>query len=192
MVDSTFNPEPTSTGIRFGRRVIGYSTAIRSLDSGRYDRNLVKGLEVLACIIEAVESGWIKLSIEKQIIVWRWLIAAVFVGEEKDKNGTVDVPNENGGIDVAVIYSGKNGGMSIYPGPVRFSLASHVEGCAIEKYGDKTGMSVALRMYQDMVTTDPKQGFRLSAMGREGLDMLHDDFIEMINTSGMPDMPVMH
>ena len=64
---------------------------------------------------------------------------------------------------------------------------------ALKKHDTPAGpLSVALRMYQDMVTTDPKQGFRLSAMGREGLDMLHDDFIEMINTSGMPDMPVMH
>lgn len=192
MVDSTFNPEPTSAGIRFGRRVIGYSTAIRSLDSGRYDRNLTKGLEVLACIMEAEESGWITLNIEKQIIVWRWLLATVFITEEQEKNGTVEVPNDEGGVDTAVIYSGEHGAISVYPGPERFALANHIEAGAIEKYGPDVGQQLALRMYQDMVVVDDDSGFRLSAMGREGFNLLHDSFIEQIQKEGMPDMPVMH
>ncbi|EPB2724777.1 hypothetical protein ACT2X3_000746 [Enterobacter hormaechei] len=192
MVDSTFNPEPTSTGIRFGRRVIGYSTAIRSLDSGRYDRNLIKGLEVLACIMEAEESGWLELNIEKQIIVWRWLLAAVFITEEREKNGTVDVPNDEGGVDTAVIYSGEHGAISVYPGPERFALANHVEAGAIEKYGPDLGQQMALRIYRDMVVADDNSGFRLSAMGREVFNLLHDSFIEQIQKEGMPDMPVIH
>lgn len=192
MVDSTFNPEPTSAGIRFGRRVIGYSTAIRSLDSGRYDRNLTKGLEVLACIMEAEESGWITLNIEKQIIVWRWLLAAVFITEEQEKNGTVEIPNDEGGVDTAVIYSGEHGSISVYPAPERFALANHIEAGAIEKYGPDVGQQLALRMYQDMVVVDDDYGFRLSAMGREGFNLLHDSFIEQIQTEGMPGMPVMH
>ena len=132
---TTFNPEPTSTGIRFGNRVIGYSAAIRQLDNGHYDKSIAEGLELLACIMEAVESNWITLNIDKQIIVWRWLLAAVFIAEEREKNGTIDVPNDEGGVDTAVIYSGKHGAISVYPGPLRFSLANHVEGIAIEKYG---------------------------------------------------------
>lgn len=192
MVDSTFNPEPTSTGIRFGRRVIGYSTAIRSLDSGRYDRNLTKGLEVLACIMEAEESDWLKLSTAKQLIVWRWIVVTAFIIEEMDKNGTVDVPNDDGGVDTAVIYSGKSGSISVYPAPVRFALANHVEGCAIEKYGSEVGQRLALQMYQGMVVSDDDSGFRLSAMGRDGFNLLHDSFIEQIQNEGMPDMPIMH
>lgn len=192
MVDSTFNPEPTSTGIRFGRRVIGYSTAISSLDSGRYDRNLTKGLEVLACIMEAEESGWITLDIDKRIIVWRWLLVTTFIAEQLEQNGSVDVPNEEGGMDVAAIYSGKNGSISVYPAPERFALANHVESIAIEKYGQELGQQMALRVYQDMVVSDEQCGFQLSAFGREGFAMLHDSFIEQIQTEGMPDMPVMH
>jgi hypothetical protein len=105
MDHTAFNPEPTSTGIRSGNRVIGYSAAIRLLDNGRYDKHLAEGMEILACIMEAVESNWITLNIEKQIIVWRWLLAAVFITEELEKNGTVDVPNDTGGVDTAVIYS---------------------------------------------------------------------------------------
>lgn len=193
MDHTVFNPEPTSTGIRISdNSVIGYSAAIRELDNGRYDKNIAEGMEILACIMEAVESSWITLNIEKQIIVWRWLLAAVFITEERGKNGTVDVPNDEGGVDIAVIYSGRHGAISVYPGPERFALANHIEAGAIEKYGSDLGQQLALRMYQDMVVADDESGFRLSAMGREGFNMLHDGFIEQIQTEGMPDMPVMH
>ncbi|ENP7127304.1 TPA: hypothetical protein ACQZKP_004616 [Klebsiella quasipneumoniae subsp. similipneumoniae] len=172
--------------------MIGYSYAIRLLDDGRYDKHIAEGMEMLACIMEAVESSWITLNIEKQIIVWRWLLAAVFITEELEKNGTVDVPNDEGGVDTAVIYSGEHGAISIYPGPERFALANHIEVGAIEKYGEEVGKQLALRMYQDMVVIDDECGFRLSAMGREGFNMLHDGFIEQIQTEGMPGMPVVH
>ncbi len=193
MDHSAFNPEPTSTGIRISEnRVIGYSAAIRELDNGRYDKNIAAGMEILACIIEAVESGWISLTIGKQIIVWRWLLVAVFITEEQEKNGTIEIPNEDGGTDTAVIYSGEHGAISVYPGPERFALSNHIEAGAIEKYGSDVGQQLALRMYQDMVVADDDSGFRLSAMGREGFNLLHDGFIEQIQTEGMPGVPVMH
>ncbi|HBM3090096.1 hypothetical protein [Klebsiella michiganensis] len=172
--------------------MIGYSAAIRELDNGRYDKNIAERMEILACIMEAVESSWITLNIEKQIIVWRWLLAAVFITEEREKNGTVDVPNDEGGVDTAVIYSGEHGAISVYPGPDRFALANHIELGAIEKYGPEVGQQLALRMYQDMVVADEEFGFRLSALGREGLNLLHDSFIEHIQIEGVPEAPIMH
>lgn len=65
MLHNFLDPEPTSTGIRSGNRVIGYSAAIRLLDNGRYDKHLGEGMEILACIMEAVESGWLELTIGK-------------------------------------------------------------------------------------------------------------------------------
>ncbi|MEZ6997840.1 hypothetical protein [Klebsiella variicola] len=172
--------------------MIGYSAAIRLLDNGRYDKHLAEGMEILACIMEAVESNWITLNIEKQIIVWRWLLAAVFITEEREKNGTVDVPNDEGGVDTAAIYSGEHGAISVYPGPERFALANHIEAGAIEKYGPDVGLQLALRMYQDMVVADEEHGFRLSGMGWEVFNMLHDGFIEQIQTEGVPEAPIMH
>jgi hypothetical protein len=67
-----------------------------------------------------------------------------------------------------------------------------VEGLAIEKYGQELGQQMALRMYRDMLDTDAENGLRLSKMGREGFNLLHDSFIEQIQKEGMPDMPVMH
>ncbi len=193
MDHTVFNPEPTSTGIRISvNRIISHSSAIRELDNGRYDKRLVDGMNILSCIMEAVESDWLTLTIEQQIIVWRWLLAAVFITEELEKNGTVDVPNDEGGVDTAVIYSGERGSISVYPGPERFALANHIEAGAIEKYGPDLGQQLALRMYQDMVVADDDSGFRLSAMGREGFNLLNDGFIEQIQTEGMPGVPVMH
>ncbi|EKN3339954.1 TPA: hypothetical protein U6245_003960 [Yersinia enterocolitica] len=192
MMNAELNPESTPDGIKTGNRVIGYSAAIRQLDSGYYDKKISEGLRTLACIQDAKVNGWLSLSIEKEVIIWRWLVVTVFINEEREKNGTAEILNDEGGSDLAVIYIGKNGGISIYPSPLRFSLANHVEGCAIEKYGTEAGMALALRMYQDMVVVCQEQGFKLSAMGREGLEMLHDEFIEMIKTEGIPDMPVVH
>ncbi|HDS6540924.1 TPA: hypothetical protein QHU28_001768 [Enterobacter hormaechei subsp. steigerwaltii] len=192
MVDSTFNPEPTSTGIRFGNRVIGYSVAVRQLDNGNYDKRISDGLELLACIMEGIESGWFNPGIEKEIILWRWMLVAVFITEEQEKNGTCEVANDSGGFDKAVIYSGQRGSISIYPAPERFALANHVEGIAIEKYGQDLGQQMALRMYKGMLAEDEVQGLQLSQFGREGFNLLHDSFIEQIQKEGMPDMPVMH
>ncbi|MGC0217442.1 hypothetical protein [Enterobacter cloacae complex sp. 2025EL-00065] len=172
--------------------MIGYSAAVRQLDNGHYDKQIPDGMELLACIMEAVESGWFTPGIEKEIIIWRWMLVAVFIAEEQHKNGTVEVANDSGGFDTAVIYSGQHGSISVYPAPERFALASHVEGLAIEKYGQELGQQMALRMYRDMLDTDAENGLRLSKMGREGFNLLHDSFIEQIQKEGMPDMPVMH
>ena len=192
MVDSSFTPEPTSSGIRFGNRVIGYSVAVRQLDNGNYDKRIPDGLELLACIMEGIKSGWFNPGIEKEIILWRWMLVAVFITEEQEKNGTSEVANDSGGFDKAVIYSGQHGSISIYPAPERFALANHVEGIAIEKYGQELGQQMALRMYKGMLAEDEVQGLQLSQFGREGFNLLHDSFIEQIQKEGMPDMPVMH
>ncbi|EAQ6130180.1 DUF4222 domain-containing protein [Salmonella enterica] len=49
--------------------------------------------------------------------------------------------------------------------------------------------------YEQMYTkmTDVRDGkLCLSAFGRESFTMLHDDYIRMLQTEGMPDAPVMH
>jgi hypothetical protein len=150
MLQNMLNPEPTSTGIRSGNRVIGYSAAIRLLDNGRYDKHLADGMEILACIMEAVESNWITLNIEKELILWRWLLAAVFITEELEKNGTVDVPNDTGGVDTAVIYSSKHGAISVYPG-LNALHSLTILRLAPSRNTGKGRLQLALRMYQDMV-----------------------------------------
>ncbi|MCK0552543.1 hypothetical protein KFO32_05560 [Pantoea ananatis] len=191
-MDNAQNAQATPDGVLDKGKVTGYSVIIRALNDGEHDTNTVKGLRLLACVWEAVENGWYRLSAAREIIIWRWLVVAVFITQEKDKNGTADVPNDEGGIDRAVIYRGANGGMAIYPGPERFALANHVESIAIEKYGTEKGLSLAMGMYKNMLTNEPKQGFRLSEFGQQAFEMLHDSFIEELNKNGVPDAPVMH
>lgn len=192
MISNYDMPEATPNGIKIGSRVIGWSGAVKQFEGSRFDSRNSEGVRWLACIMDAVAAGWVDLGARKELVLWRWLVATVFINEEKDKNGTVEVPNDDGGVDIAVIYSSKKGNLSIYPGPLRFSLANNVEGIAIEKYGIDEGSALALRMYQDMVIADPGYGFRMSPFGREGLEMLNDDYIGMINTNGMPEAPVIH
>ena len=191
MQHSTFNLEAIPAGIKTGHRVIGYSTAIRTIDSGGYDRDTIKGMRMLACIWEATEKGWYRTSIASEVILWRWLVVTVFITQLQDLYGTVDVPNESGGFDKAAIYCGKNGGMCIYPAPERFCLANHIESIAIEKFGSANGPAKALQIYRSMLNTGPA-GFTLSDWGRDAFETLHDSFIEQLQTDGKPDMPIMN
>ena len=190
-MDNAQNAQATPDGVLDNGRVTGYTAIIHALDAGRHDSNTVKGLRLLAFVWEAVEEGWYRMSIAKEVILWRWLVVTLFVIEQRDLNGSVDVPNASGGVDKAVIYRGKKGGMSIYPGPERFCLANNIESLAIEKFGVVAGPEKALQIYSNMVTTGP-EGFSLSEWGREAFETLHDGFIEELNKNGMPDMPVIH
>jgi len=192
MNDKKLNPVATRNGIQTGNRIIGWSCAVRQFDSSYFDHRTDEGFRWQLCIQEAKQAGWIQFPVKKEIILWRWLVATVFINEQQDKNGTVEVSNEDGGIDRGVIFIGTHGGLSVYPGPVRFALANHVESVAIEKYGCDEGLSLALRMYREMVELHPEKGFVLSAFGREAMERMHNDFIVQLQTEGMPDVPVMH
>lgn len=133
-----------------------------------------------------------KLSVDMKVAQWRWLYVTTFINEEEVRNGTVDIPNDNGTTYRAVIYKGKYGCMSIYPEPIRIALQNHVEWGFIEKYGEAEGMGRVLFLYQKMLIADPDNGFIVSAMGREGLELLLDEMIHDLNTHGMPETPVAH
>ncbi|WP_096848458.1 hypothetical protein, partial [Escherichia coli] len=112
------------------------------------------GLRILQCLAQADEAGLLgKLPVEMKVAQWRWLYVTTFINEEEDKNGTIDVPNEHGTTDRAVIYNGKHGVMTIYPGPIRFALQQYIEWNLIQKYGEAEGMGRALFLYQKMLIT---------------------------------------
>jgi len=185
--------EATPDGIRLDNRLVGYSAAIRQLDGGQFDCSLANGLLVLAEIQLGDTNGWFKPSDEQMAIIWRWLVACLFIHEQQRLNGIVDVANEDGGTDRAVIYAGQYGGMAIYPSTERLSLATHIEGIAIEKYGAVAGLERAIQLYQGMTEVNPdSDALRLSQWGRDSLTMLHDDFIKMLNAEGIPAAPTAH
>ncbi|EKL0021323.1 hypothetical protein PP664_000732 [Salmonella enterica] len=181
----------TEAGWRVPVTLVGWKIAIRWLDEGVYDRDLVAGMRLVVALWEGKKRGYTRMTDEQAAVIWRWVVVSLFIGEQQDKNGTVNVPNDEGGTDLATIYSGKNGAMSVYPSCVRFSIANHVEGIAIEKYGRGEGLKLAIRMYRDMTEVRGEK-LSLSAFGRKSFTMLHDDYIRMLQTEGMPDAPVMH
>lgn len=183
--------QATPDGVLESGKVTGYTAIIRSLDAGRHDKYVSQALRLLSCVFEAHEKGWYRISIANEVILWRWLVVTVFLIEQSSLNGTTEVINHSGGVDRAIIYRGKKGGMSIYPGPERFCLANNIETVAIEEYGVDRGPEKALQIYKGMVTAG-EQGFELSKWGRDAFKILHDGFIEELNKNGMPDMPVMH
>ena len=193
MKNSDFQPEVTSHGIRVGDTTIDYIEAVRRLNDGEYDYPNTRGLRILQCLAEADDAGLLgKLSINMKVAQWRWLYVTIFINEEEYRNGTIDIPNDNGTTDHAVVYKGKHGCMSIYPGPIRIALQHHVEWGFIERYGKAEGMGRILFLYQNMLVADAKDGFKVSDMGREGLELLLDEMINDLNTHGMPEKPVTH
>jgi hypothetical protein len=194
--------EATPSGINFMKLsgegvyqqtcLIEYPTAVLQLEDGQFDHALADGMRVLAEIHHAESKNWFTPSDLQRAVIWRWIVACLFITELWDENGAVEVKNEDGGIDRGVIYEGQDGRIVVYPATTRFSLASHIESLAIEKYGTEAGLKVAIRLYQGMTGIDPEGGLQLSAMGHEGLSMLHDGFIQQLNTEGMPPMPTEH
>ncbi|AYN29010.1 hypothetical protein D8682_19685 [Buttiauxella sp. 3AFRM03] len=185
--------EATPEGIRLDSKLIGYTTAIRQLDEGHFDYAPPDGMRIIAGIHEGEAMGWFAPTTEQMALIWRWLITCLFIHEQQDKNGTVIVENEDGSTSQAVIYSGEHGGMAIYLSTERCSLATHIEGIAIQKYGAEAGLQRAIQLYQGMAEADPDGGaLRLSQWGRDSLTMLHDNFIQMLNTEGLPAAPTAH
>lgn len=173
-------------------KLVGYSSVIRYLDSGKCDNDLPEGLRTIATIQDAVRLGYFTPTGEQTAILWRWIVSALFIIEQRQANGSVEVDNEDGGTERATIYQGECGGIAVYPATERLSLANHVEGLALEKYGADKGYPIAVNIYQTMVEALPGAGLRLSDEGRKGLAILHDGFIDMLNTEGMPAAPVAH
>ncbi|WP_083615865.1 hypothetical protein [Pantoea sp. 1.19] len=184
--------EATPDGIRDGNSLTGYRTAIRKLDAGDSDGDLFTGLRAISLIWEAERLGYFTPTGEQWAETWRWVVAALFIIEQRETYSTIEVKNEQGGTDTATIYAGEHGAIAVYPAAERFSLANHIEGLALEKYGAEAGYPLAVGIYKTMTEAIPGKGLRLSEQGRMALAMLHDGFIEMLNSEGVPDAPVKH
>lgn len=185
--------ESTPDGVLFGRKLVGYSSLIRQLNAGNFDAPLSEGFGIVAELALAENLAYFTPSAEQRVIVWRWMVAAVFIMEQIEARGVFDVQNEEGGIDKSAVYCGEYGAITVYPSVERFSLANHIEETTIIKYGLALGTDLAIQFYQAMVEANPdKEGYRLSTMGRESFAQIHDSFIELLHTDGLPDAPAAH
>ncbi|MGU7276051.1 hypothetical protein ACV2IM_07565 [Salmonella enterica subsp. enterica serovar Morehead] len=166
--------------------------AIQKLENGEYDAGLVEGLRLVAALWHGMHTGCFILSDEQNLALWRWVVAAVFVCEMLDTNGTVEVKNEQGEPEEVAVYSGDHGGIVIYPWSERFSLANHVEGLAYEMFPANKAPEMAAAIYRSMIDISPVTGINMSEEGLKGMSLLHDSFIETLKTEGIPAAPVAH
>lgn len=168
-------------------------TVIQELDGGVYDDDLPSGMRLVAALWTGDGGKHFELSAEQNLIIWRWVVAAVFINEMEDLHGLVEVPDEHGEPVLAAVYSGKHGGIVVYPGPERFALANHIEGLAYEVYPADQAPVMATIIYQAMVERSPESNaLRMSEKGLQGMAMLHDGFIETLQTEGIPAALVAH
>ncbi|EBC6126139.1 TPA: hypothetical protein ACW2OB_004953 [Salmonella enterica] len=166
--------------------------AIQKLENGEYDAGLVEGLRLVAALWHGMHTGCFILSDEQNLALWRWVVAAVFVCEMLDTNGTVEVKNEQGEPEEVAVYSGEHGGIVIYPWSERFSLANHIEGLAYEMFPANKAPEMAAAIYRSMIDISPVTGIDMSEEGLKGMSLLHDSFIETLKTEGVPAAPVAH
>lgn len=171
-------------------RVLSYSAAIQQLDDGAYDEDLAGGLEVVHVLWGAQRNGYYVPVPDVDLLVWRWLVSSLFVIEQMEKNGMTEAVNLNGEVRDVAIYCGKNGSMTIFPRAERLTLANHIEALALEQYG-AAGIQIAIDVYRSMLEA-ARGGLRLTASASGMLSDSHDDFIHVLNTTGVPEAPVAH
>lgn len=188
----SFSAEATPDGVRIGSRLVGFSSVIRQLDEGRFDKPLSEGFGVIAELSLAEIRSWFKPSIEQQVNVWRWMVAGVFIVEQMREHGTTPVTQDDGTTSNQTLYMGKHGGIVVYPATERFSLARNIEELAFEEFTHDNPHHKALMIYQSMLEASSDGGMTLSRWGRESMTMLHDGYIELLKTEGIPAAPTAH
>ncbi|CDG98830.1 conserved hypothetical protein [Xenorhabdus bovienii str. puntauvense] len=172
--------------------IMSYTEALKSLDAGQYDNDLLLGFELMVALSHGWKAGFYEPNNEQRLMLWRWTVSASFVQEQIDRNGTHEVDNGRGGTDTAAIYVNGKAAITIYPLAERMMLVTHVEGIAFEQFGSEEGADMAVRMYMDFINVQPENGNRLSEKGREGLSILHDELIKSVEAGEFNTMPVIH
>ncbi|HAT1528837.1 TPA: hypothetical protein I8W52_004081 [Morganella morganii] len=170
----------------------GYADAINSLAAGEHDKNLGCGFSLMYAVFRGLQEKYYSPTDEQRVTMWRWIVAACFISEMQQENGTVEVKNRLGGTDTAAVYANETSAMSVYPSSVRFALIVNLEEPAKKKYGEEAGIMLVLKSYMAFVDTPKGCGACLSDCGREGLSILHDEYLDELNTNGIPPVPTLH
>ncbi|MDE9463456.1 hypothetical protein [Xenorhabdus bovienii] len=172
--------------------IMSYEKALKSLDAGQYDNDLLLGFELVLALSHGWKAGFYEPTSEQRLMLWRWIVSASFVQEQIDRNSTREVDNGEGGTDTAAIYVNGVSAITIYPLAERMMLVTHVERIAFEQFGSEEGEDMAVRMYMDFINVQPEKGNRLSEKGREGLSILHDELIKSVKAGEFGAIPVIH
>lgn len=171
---------------------ISYADALEALNDGSFDGDLLFGFELVLAICKGERDGFFNSTHQQLVILWRWIAAASFVMEQGDNNVIHKMDNGQGQIVTAAIYLNEHAALTVTAASERLLLADHVEGIAYENFGANDGAIMAVKMYKDFIDLEPKKGCLLSDRGREGLSILHDDLIRVIEASEFSDTVTIH
>lgn len=174
------------------QEAISYSEALDALNGGSFDGDLLLGFELVLAISKGERDGFFNPTNQQRVVLWRWIVAATFVMEQADNNGSHQTDNGKGGKITAAVYRNKHAALTIYAASERLLLANHIEGAAYDHYGAGNGASMAIRMYMDFINLEPRQGCRLSESGRAMLAILHDDLIRAIENGEFGNTVTIH
>lgn len=108
------------------------------------------------------------------VLLRRTIIAILFFIENKDKNGIVLDEWPEGKINEHAIYRNEDSSIHVSIGHIRLSMASHLEGEIIRRYGEYDWMNYSIAFYEDMMGDHGG----LSAFGESVMNNLHDKLIE--------------
>ncbi|ELQ6677949.1 hypothetical protein QRK33_002873 [Escherichia coli] len=169
--------------------LISYESAVNGLDAGEYDDKPDIGYAIHFAVADGGARGWFDFTAQHNVIMWRWLIATVFMLEMREENGTVSIIDDTGNPSEVAVYSNGIVAMPLYPVAERLAMANNIEGAMIERFGIESGTERAIIFYRAMM--DVEQG-ALTPFGRETLAELHNSFIAELNENGMPAEPVTH
>ncbi|WP_265494691.1 hypothetical protein [Providencia heimbachae] len=174
------------------QEAISYAEALDALNDGSFDGDLLFGFELVLAICKGERDGFFNSTHQQLVILWRWITAASFVMEQGDNNVIHKMDNGQGQIVTAAIYLNEHAALTVTAATERLLLADHVEGIAYENFGANDGAIMVVKMYKDFIDLEPKKGCRLSDRGREGLSILHDDLIRVIEASEFNDTVTIH
>ncbi|WP_374448154.1 hypothetical protein [Providencia sp.] len=173
--------------------LISYDDAIKALKLGHYDSELLKGLYLAAFIFGELSKDLNKFTPEQHLSVWRWVVAACFILEQQEKNGTKTVIDESGKSSTATIYSNGKATLTIYPSTLRLALVAEFEATFIQTFGQEQWIDAAIVAYVSLTDISVEHGPSLSEKGRHRLCTIHDDHIRMLEAAGgVPEMPTIH
>ena len=140
----TFHAEATPDGVNIMHRsndgmterveTVSYIDAVNRLDAGDYDDKPDEGMSIHLAIADGGNQGYFDYTSQHNVIMWRWLIATVFMLEMREENGTVSIIDDTGNPSEVAVYS--NGIVAM---PLVLLIAGTTSGSAAS-----TGYSVSV------------------------------------------------
>lgn len=177
-------------GMMINAKLQTYSYIFNLFENGTYDSLSADAYQALHAIHDAHQSGWVEPDLNQQIVMWRWLVASMFIRELEKNGGEAEgIPGE----DKYYTYSGGDLPIPLRMRNVRNALLCLVETQLLQALGADEGRVACTEAYRAMVTNSPEDGgLILSGEGMRQITGFLDAFITMAVTGMFPDNRDIH